>query len=61
MYVCGGVCVVLGWLVLILAGHQLTEGTGLQLPGDYTISGLFPLHKLAPSSSNLPALGACKE
>ncbi|XP_023861812.1 taste receptor type 1 member 1-like [Salvelinus sp. IW2-2015] len=61
MDVCGGVCVVLGWLVLILAGHQLTEGTGLQLPGDYSIYGLFPLHKLAPSSSNLPDLGACKE
>ncbi|XP_035597005.1 taste receptor type 1 member 1-like [Oncorhynchus keta] len=56
-----GVCVVLGWLVLVLTGHQLTEGTSLQLSGDYSISCLFPLHNLATSGSNLPDMEACKK
>ncbi|XP_038863390.1 taste receptor type 1 member 1-like [Salvelinus namaycush] len=56
-----GVCIVLGWLVLVLTGHQLTEGTSLQLSGDYSISCFFPLHNLATSSSNLPDLGACEK
>ncbi|CAB1329483.1 unnamed protein product [Coregonus sp. 'balchen'] len=56
-----GVCVVLGWLVLVLTGHQRTEGNSLQLSGDYSISCLFPLHNLATSSSNLPVLGACNK
>ncbi|XP_029575977.1 taste receptor type 1 member 1 isoform X2 [Salmo trutta] len=56
-----GVCIVLGWLVLVLTGHQLTEGTSLQLSGDYSISCFFPLHNLATSVSNLPDLGACEK
>ncbi|XP_019907160.2 taste receptor type 1 member 1 [Esox lucius] len=56
-----GVCVILGWLGPVMTGYQLTEGTGLYLSGDYSIAGLFPLHNLAPSSSNMPYMDACKK
>ncbi|XP_067096715.1 taste receptor type 1 member 1 [Osmerus mordax] len=61
MGVCGGVCAWLCGLVLVMAGWTLAEGAGLQLPGDYSISGLFPLHNTASSMSGLPALASCEE
>lgn len=61
MGVCGGVCAWLCGLVLVMAGWALDEGAGLQLPGDYSISGLFPLHNSNSSMSDLPALASCEE
>ncbi|XP_076597985.1 taste receptor type 1 member 1 [Chaetodon auriga] len=60
----GAVFVSLGWLMLQLADGELdsiSQRQGMQLQGDYSISGLFPLHYTTEQSSSLPALDPCDE
>lgn len=64
MDMCGAVFLSLGWLMLQLAGGELdymSQGQGLQLQGDFSIAGFFPLHYTEGASASLPALGPCNE
>ncbi|XP_038578860.1 taste receptor type 1 member 1 [Micropterus salmoides] len=54
----------LSWLILQLANGELdytSHGQGMQLRGNFTIAGLFPLHKAVAPSASLPALVPCDE
>uniref|UniRef100_A0A667XKW9 Taste receptor, type 1, member 1 n=1 Tax=Myripristis murdjan TaxID=586833 RepID=A0A667XKW9_9TELE len=54
----------LGWLMLVLAEGKLdyiSKGEGLQLQGDFSIAGLFPLHYTDAPTSGMPALGSCSK
>nr|APG29589.1 taste receptor type 1 member 1 [Siniperca chuatsi] len=60
----GVVFLSLGWLMLQLADAELdyiSQGQGMQLQGDFTIAGLFPLHYTDGQNASLPALGPCNE
>uniref|UniRef100_UPI003AAB4545 taste receptor type 1 member 1 n=1 Tax=Centroberyx gerrardi TaxID=166262 RepID=UPI003AAB4545 len=51
-------------LMLLLSDGKLdsvSEGKGLQLQGDFSIAGLFPLHYTDAPGSGLPALGTCNK
>ncbi|KAM4570606.1 taste receptor type 1 member 1 [Fundulus diaphanus] len=51
-----------GWLMLQLAAGELdytSQADGMQLQGDYSFAGLFPLHYTDVSGTNLPALVPC--
>ncbi|XP_069579518.1 taste receptor type 1 member 1 [Brachyistius frenatus] len=51
-------------LLLQLADGQLdytSQGQGMQLRGDFSITGLFPLHDTDGSSDGFPALVPCNE
>ncbi|XP_026187460.1 taste receptor type 1 member 1 [Mastacembelus armatus] len=51
-------------LTLQLAGGELdyiSQGQGMQLRGDYSIAGMFPLHNTDRPRATLPALGSCDE
>ncbi|KAM9350328.1 taste receptor type 1 member 1 [Symphorus nematophorus] len=53
-----------GWLVLQLADGRLdyiSQGQGMQLQGNFSIAGFFPLHYGSGESSGLPALSPCNE
>ncbi|KAM4609904.1 taste receptor type 1 member 1-like [Polymixia lowei] len=54
----------LGWLTLVLADGEpdyISQGDGLQLLGDFSVAGYFPLHYRESSRSGVPVLGACNE
>ncbi|XP_029292061.1 taste receptor type 1 member 1 [Cottoperca gobio] len=54
----------LGWLMLQSADGELdytSQGHGMQLKGDFSIAGLFPLHYTDGPSAGLPALRRCNE
>ncbi|XP_029012466.1 taste receptor type 1 member 1 [Betta splendens] len=58
----GALLLVLGCLVLQSADGKLdyiSKGQGMQLQGDISIAGLFPLHYTDGFTSNLPALVPC--
>ncbi|XP_041802472.1 taste receptor type 1 member 1 [Chelmon rostratus] len=58
----GAVYLCIGWLVLQLADgglDRISQRWGMQLQGDYSITGLFPLHYTNDPSGSLPALGPC--
>ncbi|XP_070825338.1 taste receptor type 1 member 1 [Chaetodon trifascialis] len=60
----GAVFASLGWLMLQLADGELdyiSQRQGMQLQGDYSIAGLFPLHDTPEPSGSLPALDPCDE
>ncbi len=60
----GAVFLSLGWLMLQLADGELdymSQGQGMQLQGDFSIAGLFPLHSSDGPSASLPALAPCNE
>ncbi|XP_051282244.1 taste receptor type 1 member 1 [Dicentrarchus labrax] len=60
----GAVFLSLGWLMLQLADGELdymSQGQGMQLKGDFSIAGFFPLHYADEPTSGLPALGRCNE
>lgn len=60
----GAVFLSLGWLMLQLADGELdyvSQGQGMQLQGDFSIAGFFPLHYTDGPSAGLPALGPCDE
>ncbi|XP_012732631.2 taste receptor type 1 member 1 [Fundulus heteroclitus] len=51
-----------GWLMLQLAAGELdytSQADGMQLQGDYSFAGLFPLHYTDGSGTRLPALVPC--
>ncbi|XP_059189018.1 taste receptor type 1 member 1 [Centropristis striata] len=53
-----------GWLMLQLADGELdyiTQGQGMQLQGDFSLAGLFPLHYSDAPSHKSPALGQCNK
>ncbi|XP_070696304.1 taste receptor type 1 member 1 [Pempheris klunzingeri] len=53
-----------GCLVLQLADGELdylSQAQGMQLQGDYSIAGFFPLHNTDETSAGLPALCPCDE
>ncbi|XP_030623616.1 taste receptor type 1 member 1 [Chanos chanos] len=56
-----GVC--LAWVGLAFSHltWSSSDGCGLQLQGDYSIAGLFPLHDTDTAASHTPYLGNCKE
>ncbi|XP_022597598.1 taste receptor type 1 member 2 [Seriola dumerili] len=52
----------LGWLMVQLTDGELdyiSQGQGMQLQGNFSIAGLFPLHYTDGPSAGLPALGPC--
>ncbi|KAJ8372052.1 hypothetical protein AAFF_G00295150, partial [Aldrovandia affinis] len=53
------------WLVLFLGRCELIQPAGQHsqfwLQGDYSIAGLFPLHRTYVADSNLPVLGNCNK
>uniref|UniRef100_A0A3P9MFP0 Taste 1 receptor member 2 n=1 Tax=Oryzias latipes TaxID=8090 RepID=A0A3P9MFP0_ORYLA len=54
----------LGWLILHLAAGELdyiSQGKGMQLQGDYSLAGLFPLHYTKNPNSGFPALVPCDQ
>ncbi|XP_041860086.1 taste receptor type 1 member 1 [Melanotaenia boesemani] len=54
----------LGWLMLQLTAGELdyvSHGQGMQLQGDYSLAGLFPLHYTNKPSNGLPALVPCDQ
>ncbi|XP_041656135.1 taste receptor type 1 member 1 [Cheilinus undulatus] len=58
----GAVFFSLNWLLLQLAKGELdyiSKGEGMRLQGDFSITGLFPLHYPEGPSAGLPALGLC--
>nr|XP_033484510.1 taste receptor type 1 member 1 [Epinephelus lanceolatus] len=60
----GAVILSLGWLMLQFADGELdyiSQGQGMQLQGDFSIAGLFPLHYTDGPSDGLPALGPCNK
>ncbi|XP_032377484.1 taste receptor type 1 member 1 [Etheostoma spectabile] len=60
----GAVFLSLGCLMLQFADGELdyiSQGQGLQLQGNFSIAGLFPLHYTNEPSVALPALGPCDE
>ncbi|XP_074498635.1 taste receptor type 1 member 1 [Sebastes fasciatus] len=60
----GAMVLSLGWLMLQFAGGELdyiSQGQGMQLQGDYSIAGLFPLHDTDGPGAGLPAVGPCDE
>ncbi|KAM4738110.1 LOW QUALITY PROTEIN: taste receptor type 1 member 1 [Anableps anableps] len=55
---------VTGWLMLQLAAGKLdyiSQAEGMQLQGDYSFAGLFPLHYTDVSATGLPALAPCDQ
>lgn len=53
-----------GWLMLQLAAGNLdytSQAVGMQLRGDYSFAGLFPLHYTDLPATGLPALVQCDE
>lgn len=60
----GAVFVSLGWLMLQLADGELdylSQGKWMQLKGDFSIAGFFPLHYTDGPSAGLPALPPCNK
>uniref|UniRef100_UPI0037E8D290 taste receptor type 1 member 1 n=1 Tax=Semicossyphus pulcher TaxID=241346 RepID=UPI0037E8D290 len=60
----GAVFLSLGWLMLQLADGELdyiSRREGMQLQGDFSIAGLFPLHYTDGPSAGVPALSQCNE
>ncbi|CAJ1085602.1 taste receptor type 1 member 1 [Xyrichtys novacula] len=58
----GAVFFSLGLLVVQLVDGELdyfSKGEGMQLQGDFSIAGLFPLHYTDGQSGSLPAVGQC--
>lgn len=54
----------LRWLILHLAAGELdyiSQGKGMQLQGDYSLAGLFPLHYTKNPNSGFPALVPCDQ
>ena len=54
----------LAWPMLRFADGDLdytSQGQGMQLQGDFSIAGLFPLHYTDGPSAGLPALVPCDE
>uniref|UniRef100_A0A3P8T5N7 Taste receptor, type 1, member 1 n=1 Tax=Amphiprion percula TaxID=161767 RepID=A0A3P8T5N7_AMPPE len=56
------------WLLLLLllqaADGELdhsSQGQGMQLQGDFSLAGFFPLHYIDQQSTGLPALAPCRE
>lgn len=41
--------------------YVISQGQGLQLQGNFSIAGLFPLHYADEPSGDTPALGLCNE
>lgn len=39
----------------------ISHGQGMQLQGDFSIAGFFPLHYGHEPSGSIPALGPCRE
>ncbi|XP_047215531.1 taste receptor type 1 member 1 [Girardinichthys multiradiatus] len=53
-----------GWLMLQLAAGKLdytSQAEGMQLQGDYSFAGLFPLHYTDRPGTGLPALVPCDQ
>ncbi|XP_019944390.2 taste receptor type 1 member 1 isoform X1 [Paralichthys olivaceus] len=64
MGLCGAVFLSLAWLLVRLTEGELdyiSQGQGMQLQGDFSIAGLFPLHYTDGPDSGLPALVPCNE
>lgn len=60
----GAVFLCLSWLMVQFTDGELdytSHGQGMQLQGDFSIAGLFPLHYTDEPSAGLPALGPCDE
>uniref|UniRef100_A0A3Q3AYU8 Taste receptor, type 1, member 1 n=1 Tax=Kryptolebias marmoratus TaxID=37003 RepID=A0A3Q3AYU8_KRYMA len=60
----GTVLLSLCWLVLQLAAGELdytSQGEGMQLQGEYSFAGLFPLHYTEDLTNGLPALVPCDQ
>lgn len=60
----GVVFLSLGWLMLQLVDGEvdrITQAQGMQLQGDFSIVGLFPIHDTEETSGSLPALDPCNE
>ncbi|XP_035014475.2 taste receptor type 1 member 1 [Hippoglossus stenolepis] len=60
----GAVFLSLGWLLVQLTEGELdyiSQGQGMQLQGDFSIAGLFPLHYTDRPAAGLPALAPCNE
>ncbi|GAA6220043.1 taste receptor type 1 member 2 [Lates japonicus] len=60
----GAVFLCLSWLMVQFTDGELdytSQGQGMQLQGDFSIAGLFPLHYADEPSAGLPALGPCDE
>ncbi|XP_038159480.1 taste receptor type 1 member 1 [Cyprinodon tularosa] len=52
------------WLMLQLAAGQLdytSQAEGMQIQGDYSLAGLFPLHYTDVDAGGLPALVPCNQ
>lgn len=52
------------WLKLQSAAGELdysSRAAGLQLKGDYSLAGLFPLHYTGGPTNGLPALVPCNQ
>lgn len=60
----GAVLILLG-LLMVQQTHGVldytTKAAGMQLEGDFSIAGLFPLHYAKGQSLGLPAVGECNE
>lgn len=62
MMMSGAVFLFFGWLMLQSADGDLdyiSQGQGMQLQGNFSIAGLFPLHYTDGLTSTLPALVSC--
>ena len=60
----GAVFLSLGCLMLQFADGELdyiSQGQGMELQGNFSIAGLFPLHYTNGQSAAVPALGPCNE
>nr|XP_020476217.1 taste receptor type 1 member 2 [Monopterus albus] len=57
----GAVFFFLGWLLQLADGEldYTSQGQGMQLQGNFSIAGLFPLHNTDGPPATLPALGPC--
>ncbi|XP_040908281.1 taste receptor type 1 member 1 [Toxotes jaculatrix] len=60
----GAAFLFLGWLLVQLTDGELdytSQGQGMQLQGNFSIAGMFPLHYTDGPTPSLPALGPCDE
>ena len=64
MDMCGALFLSLGWLMQqsVNGGlDYLSQGQAMQLQGDFSIAGFFPVHYGTEESGSLPALSPCNK